>query len=129
MRTQYEKTFPCFVFFSYLLVGLAFSTGQNIPKVIGKCENTKITNLGNRIEHSKESGIYLKFKNGVNQFSYVNITEIDDAKIGDSVIMCLVSVPQNCPPGDDRGKLYHVFNLRTFKSWTLYDSQHLCGGA
>ena len=39
------------------------------------------------------------------------------------------SVPENCPPGDDRGKIYKATNLRTNESWEAPDSQHSCGGA
>jgi len=42
--------------------------------------------------------------------------------------MCLISVPHNGRPGDDRGKSYLVVNLRTKATWNLGDSQHMCGG-
>jgi hypothetical protein len=45
------------------------------------------------------------------------------------VRICLVSLPQNCPPGDTRGRIYKTTNLRTRQSWTLPDSEHSCGGA
>jgi hypothetical protein len=45
------------------------------------------------------------------------------------VRVCLVSVPQNCPPGDDRGKVYSVLNHRTHETWSEGDSEHECGGA
>lgn len=40
-----------------------------------------------------------------------------------------MSLPQHCPPGDNRGKIYTTTNMRTVKSWTLPDSEHRCGGA
>jgi hypothetical protein len=48
---------------------------------------------------------------------------------GDKVKLCLVSLPEDCPPGDDRGKIYRATNLRTGESWEAPDSQHSCGGA
>ena len=48
---------------------------------------------------------------------------------GDKVLMCLVAIPHDCPPGDDRGRVYTVTNMRTAATWTLPDSQHSCGGA
>jgi hypothetical protein len=45
------------------------------------------------------------------------------------VRMCLVSLPQDCPKGDERGKIYRTRNLRTKKSWKLPDAEHSCGGA
>ena len=50
-------------------------------------------------------------------------------RVGDPVTLCLVSIPRNCPPGDDRGKVYSAANWRTQERWSLPDSQHSCGGA
>ncbi len=50
-------------------------------------------------------------------------------RAGDPVEMCLVSIPRDCPVGDDRGREYRTTNLRTRKSWRLPDSEHSCGGA
>ncbi len=61
--------------------------------------------------------------------SYDKVQEIIRSRVGDPVLMCLVEIPQDCPPGDDRGKIYTTTNLRTQESWTLPDSQHSCGGA
>jgi len=51
------------------------------------------------------------------------------ARTGDRVKLCLVAISDECPPGDDRGKVYKAINLRTHKSWTALDSEHSCGGA
>ena len=51
------------------------------------------------------------------------------SKVGDRVRICLDSLPKDCPPGDDRGKIYTTTNERTNESWTMQDSQHGCGGA
>ena len=45
------------------------------------------------------------------------------------VLVCLVALPQDCPPGDDRGKTYAAANLRTLGAWSAADSEHMCGGA
>jgi len=57
------------------------------------------------------------------------IPEIHRSQIGDPVRLCLVSTPEDCPPGDDGGKVYSATNLRTGESWEAPDSQHSCGGA
>jgi hypothetical protein len=49
--------------------------------------------------------------------------------LGDSVKLCLIFIPEDCPPGDDRGRFYRATNLRNGESWELPDSQHMCGGA
>jgi uncharacterized protein YecT (DUF1311 family) len=48
---------------------------------------------------------------------------------GDTVRLCLVSLPEDCPPGDDRGKIYSVTNLKNQMSFTGVDAWHSCGGA
>jgi hypothetical protein len=63
------------------------------------------------------------------QISYEIIPQIHRPRVGDKVTLCLVSLPENCSPGDDRGKIYRAINLRTGGSWQAPDSQHMCGGA
>ena len=75
------------------------------------------------------SGSAVTYANRGGQVSYSYIEAIAQSHIGDAVLLCLVSLPQNCPPGDDRGKVYSATNLRTNNSWTLPDAQHMCGGA
>jgi len=48
---------------------------------------------------------------------------------GHKVKVCLESLPQNCPPGDNRGKKYSFYDYRTGSRVVGYDSWHLCGGA
>jgi hypothetical protein len=54
---------------------------------------------------------------------------LHSARVGDKVQLCLTSLPQDCPPGDVRGKVYKATDLRTGKSWELPDAEHMCGGA
>lgn len=49
--------------------------------------------------------------------------------VGNPVQLCLVSLPADCPPGDDRGKEYSLLDRRTGFSGIYIDSWHLCGGA
>jgi hypothetical protein len=43
--------------------------------------------------------------------------------------MCLGSIPQRCPKGDNRARVYTTTNPRTEESWTIADSDHRCSGA
>ena len=99
-----------------------------LPTGIGQCSETTIKTIGTRLG-TPDSGSVVSYANGGVQISYDAIPEIHRSKIGDHVNLCLVSVPQDCPPGDDRGKIYRATNLRTGESWELPDSQHSCGGA
>lgn len=53
----------------------------------------------------------------------------DNFAAGNPVQLCLVSLPEGCPPGDDRGKEYSLLDRRTGFSGVYIDSWHLCGGA
>ena len=98
------------------------------PTEIGACTETKIKEVTTRLG-TPDSGTVVQYANGLIQISYETIAPATRSKPGDKVNVCLVSVPENCPPGDDRGKIYKATNLRTNESWEAPDSQHSCGGA
>lgn len=102
-----------------------------LPAKILACGGSVIDGIGPRLEGDPDfkSGVTVFFKNGGVQISYDRIDAIVKSKKGDHVLICLVFIPDHCPPGDDRGKFYTTTNLRTLQSWTLPDSQHMCGGA
>jgi uncharacterized protein len=55
--------------------------------------------------------------------------DTDDFAEGDKVKVCLTSIPPDCPPGDDRGKEYHITNYKNGKSFSGTPDWHSCGGA
>jgi hypothetical protein len=99
-----------------------------LPTEIGACSDTAIADIGYRLG-DPDSGSAISYANGGVQVSYDTIPEIHRSRVGDAVRLCLVSVPEDCPPDDDRGKVYSATNLRTGESWEAPDSQHSCGGA
>ncbi len=103
---------------------------------IGQCAVAKIDQIGPRLADGSDlnsrpddTGTSVSFTNGVHQVSYDLEKPVARSRIGDPAKVCLVSIPRNCPPGDDRGRQYAVTNLRTGEHWQMYDSQHMCGGA
>jgi hypothetical protein len=102
-----------------------------LPARILTCGGSVITNIGPRLEGDTDfsSGTSVFYKNGGAQVSYDKIPGIVNSKKGDHVLICLVFVPEKCPKGDTRGKIYTTTNLRTLESWTVQDSEHSCGGA
>jgi hypothetical protein len=84
---------------------------------------------GYRLEGSPDSGSSVSYENGLGQVGYETIPAIRNSRPRDPVRLCLISVPRNCPAGDDRGKVYRATNLRTGQTWELADSTHQCGGA
>lgn len=110
-------------------------TGNSPNLSVGQCVTTSISHITTRIfsgkngEEIPNSGSEVIYSNGIAGVSYDTVQEIENSKEGDSINLCLVSLPQGCPSGDDRGKVYKATNLRTNESWTLPDSQHGCGGA
>jgi hypothetical protein len=105
------------------------------PVQLGQCVRAKIVSLGQRLMDARTatpirgSGSVVRLSNLIAQVSYDQVPAIQRSRIGDPVEMCLVQLPSDCPPGDERGKIYRTTNLRTKTSWTLPDSEHSCGGA
>lgn len=111
---------------------------SSLPQKVGQCVETTIRKISDRFGQtlspfpSKDGfdpGTSIVYENGGHQVSYAKETSVLRSKVGDRVRMCLVEIPKDCPPGDDRGRVYNTKNLRTGEAWTLSDSQHLCGGA
>jgi uncharacterized protein len=109
----------------------ARKSDEPLPTIIGQCSRTIIDDIGGRLRGDSHfnSGTSVSFSNGGYQVSYDREPAIISSFVGDLVTICLTSVPENCPLGDDRGKEYQTTNHRTGESWTLPDSQHSCGGA
>ena len=125
------------VFILVLTAVLASSAAVSggLPMRPGTCTWTKIKRLEHRLAEGKDgpfvpdSGSAVTFENGGNQVSYEELDAVRHSRAGDPVLMCLVSIPQHCPKGDNRGRMYTTTNLRTWESWTMADAEHHCGGA
>ena len=108
---------------------------DSLPPRVGPCTDTTIQEVTTRLVDAAtnhpilDSGSAVTFASGGYQVSYDTVAAITQSRPGDKVTMCLVKIPEHCPPGDDRGRVYKTTNLRTRQSWTLPDSEHSCGGA
>lgn len=107
---------------------------NSLPTKLNQCTITKISKIGSRLEDMPDSGDAIAYENGGYQVSYDKIPGLEGARVGDSVKMQLIKLPRQadgspCPPGDNRGSVYRVTDLRTKKTWEAADSQHCCGGA
>lgn len=108
-----------------------------LPVRVAQCTKTKISAIGDRFGHvlkppandTDGTGSGVSFADGGSQVSYSFVPELARSAIGDDVLVCLVSLPQDCPKGDDRGKVYSTTDMRTGGSWQMPDSEHSCGGA
>ena len=115
----------------------AAQRNAKLPQRVGECVMTAITRIGDRFggdlgpaaKQDFDPGTSVEFANSGYQVSYERESVIARSRVGDKVRMCLVSIPQDCPPGDARGRIYTTTNLRTGEAWTLPDAQHSCGGA
>ena len=119
------------------VISVGTSATAQPPGRIGTCESSVIVSIGTRFNDPLvkpkrddiDAGASVQLKNGVYGVSYEYIAALGNSRIGDRVITCLTSIPKGCPKGDDRGRFYTTTNLRTQESWSLPDSQHMCGGA
>jgi hypothetical protein len=112
-------------------VNPAITPNDPLPTRVFDCGGSVISLVGGRLEGLPNSGSTAVFTNGGRSVSYDVVDAIRRSRVGDHVMMCLVYIPdpQKCPPGDTRGRVYTVTNLRTLESWTLSPDQHKCGGA
>lgn len=99
------------------------------PQHVGDCVETSVREIASRLEGVPDSGSAITYANGVYQVSYDMVDGITHSRVGDPVHLCLTSLPENCPPGDDRGKTYTATNTRTHETWSERDAEHMCGGA
>jgi len=107
---------------------------EPLPAQVGGCSIVIVKQVATRLQDEDGtpvpgSGSAIDYTNGGSQVSYDSIDGIDHSKRGDSVRVCLVAIPEHCPPGDNRGRIYTATNLRTHEQWTASDSEHSCGGA
>lgn len=115
----------------------AGSQTTDLPTRVGQCTITRITEISTRLggQLKKPEGQLVDPGSAVNyanqgyQVSYSFVPELAGSRVGDRILLCLASIPTDCPPGDDRGRTYSATNLRTGGSWLLPDAQHTCGGA
>ena len=111
----------------WLRSGLRLSPA--LPASLGACSITTITRAYHNPSGIAGSGSSTMEANGAAEVSYEQIPESNSARRGDPALVCLVDMPRNCPPGDDRGKTYAIADLRTLGAWAAPDSEHMCGGA
>jgi hypothetical protein len=114
-----------------------------LPTQIGDCVETEIVDKFFRLwapddpdmpqeEYGIGKEVVLKLPN--NFFLYTDLIgdralASPDYAAGNPVQLCLLSIPTDCPPGDDRGKEYSLLDRKTGYQAVHIDSWHLCGGA
>jgi uncharacterized protein len=108
---------------------------QPMPTKVGECTLTHIadlmTRIGNPLEGaSADEGSQVLLANDGLLVSYEREFGLTASQVGDPVAVCLMSIPRDCPAGDDRGRMYYGVNLaRQMATWALSDSVRMCGGA
>lgn len=113
----------------FFCLPLPAALAQDVPTKVGQCVETTIALLGPRLEGVPESGDAVQYGNEIYGVDYDVVPGLRHSKIGDKVKLCLTSVPEDCPPGDDRGRFYSAHNERTGEDWELPAAEHMCGGA
>jgi uncharacterized protein len=108
---------------------------QPMPAHVGECAVTHITELTTRFgegplaQADNDAGSLVTFANQGVQVSYDHEYGLASSQVGDAAALCLVSIPRDCPEGDERGRTYYGIDLLLHGTWVLPDSQHMCGGA
>ncbi len=75
--------------------------------------------------------VFIRLTNGIGIYSGEGDDFIlsNNFAAGHKVKVCLESLPQDCPPGDNRGKGYSFYDYLTGARVVGVDSWHMCGGA
>ena len=108
---------------------------QPLPSSIGQCAFSHIATLTTRLGDdplqtaSPDAGSAATFTNDGTAVSYEREPGLASSRVGDPVVMCLMSIPRDCPESDERGRVYYGVDLTLKGTWALPDSQHMCGGA
>ncbi len=105
------------------------SGGSNGLTKVGECKATLVASISSRLDGEPDSGSAISYSDGTSGVSYETVAGVVNSRVDDPISICLESVPQNCPVGDERGRVYKATNLRTNETWSLPDSSHSCGGA
>ena len=117
----------CVTLASALLLTTAMASAQEIPTELGQCVKTTISEITTRV--GPGTGDVVGYPGDLYGVSYSEVEGLKGSRVGDPVKLCLVSIPGDCPPGDERGKVYSAYNPRTGLGWELPDAGHMCGGA
>lgn len=108
---------------------IAYKPTNETKKVLGACFLDKIKSIEPRLNNgSFDSGVFSDYESGTRAVSYDAQSEVIKSRPGDNIIVCLKSLPDNCPVGDERGAVYFTHNLRTGENWVLPADSHSCGG-
>lgn len=116
-----------------------------LPTKVGGCVDSAISGKATRFEGATPGDAggeaIIQFENGLglyilgvskkpapdNADRYMYTTP--DFAVGDKVRVCLIGLPEDCPPGDDRGKRYSATSYKNRLSFEGVDAWHSCGGA
>lgn len=121
----------CLMILFSLVAHAEVTANDPLPTKLLTCGGSIIREIGARLEGDTgmSSGFHVWLKNDGVTVDYETPEAVRTSKVGDHVLVCLIYIPKDCPPGDSRGRVYTVTNLRTLRSWSGPDSQHSCGGA
>ena len=107
------------------------SAGKSIDRMpvrLGRCVMTTVKEA--QAEQSESTIAYTATTQDGKSGSQVAdryIVGVYNSKHGDSVKICLKSVPTDCAFGDWKGRVYSATNMRTGETWDAPDSRLTCG--
>ena len=122
---------------------VAAKAADQPPRTLGACSSSTVQSKRFRMapspgdpnykpsENPAGKEVLISLNNGIGVYAGDGDAFIlsPDFAPGHRVKVCLVEVPKNCPPGDNRGKIYTLRDRETGRTVRGIDSWHLCGGA
>lgn len=123
-----KRLLPALVISVQVSISPAFSeVSQESPTVvlesIGDCAQTTVSEVA--ISYAST----ITYENDTFQVDWAENPDFRNTIPGDVIQLCLVSIPDNCPKDDTRGRQLEARNIRTGDTWSAQNSFHSCGGA
>ena len=95
---------------------------------VGACFQTRIKDIGPRLEGAPDSGSSVAYASGDFGSSYDVVAPLRRAKVGDAVKLCVVSTERHCPADTPPAQVLAAQDLRTGAAWKLATAEHSCRG-
>jgi hypothetical protein len=138
-----KSAFSILCIYALFVVSSSPSFAATPPKAVGSCSDSFVQSKRFRMVPSPGDPDYQRTSDDFGKEVIIGLTngigifsgDGDDFILsnnfasGHKIKVCLESLPQNCPPGDNRGKKYSFYDYMTGARVVGYDSWHLCGGA
>ncbi|HXQ47534.1 MAG TPA: lysozyme inhibitor LprI family protein [Caulobacteraceae bacterium] len=106
-----------------------WATATAMPTNPGYCLNTSVAANTLRYAGYPAYGSIVSYTSGGQQVATNGASSLNSLQPGESVIVCLVTLPEGCAPNDSRGTIYAGAAVGSGSAWREPNSDKVCGAA